>query len=287
MVKVHWAGRMGNNMFQYCFGRILATELGYQLACSSIAGFERTKDKVDGVAIDHPSVTLNMHLVDMEGILNKSDGEQRVILEGGYFQRYEYYRPYKKEVKEWMSIEPHDVGQTDDDIIIHMRLGDNITTFHPDRPFLVDFEYFRTALESTSFNKLYVCSDPETLDSPYMKWFDKYDPIILGRDVSFPMPMEHYHSWNPTQLDDFRALRSFNKIICSQSTFSWWGAFLSSAAEIFMPVPQPGNAKLVNEWSSARPDIALFVDDEPRYKYIKEYDNNEWKFVNLEDIEER
>ena len=89
-------------MFQYCFGRILATELGYQLACSSIAGFERTKDKVDGVAIDHPSVTLNMHLVDMEGILNKSDGEQRVILEGGYFQRYEYYRPYKKEVKEWV-----------------------------------------------------------------------------------------------------------------------------------------------------------------------------------------
>ena len=66
-------------------------------------------------------------------------------------------------------------------------------------------------------------------------------------------------------INDFKIMGSFNKVIMSQSTFSWWAAWLSDATEIFTPVPQPGNNKLINEWSIGRPDIATFVDDEPRY----------------------
>lgn len=31
MISVNCAGRLGNNIFQYCFGRILAEELGYTM----------------------------------------------------------------------------------------------------------------------------------------------------------------------------------------------------------------------------------------------------------------
>ena len=70
----------------------------------------------------------------------------------------------------------------------------------------------------------------------------------------------------------------------SQSTFSWWGAFLSKANEVFIPVPMAGIH--TNEWSLASENVAMFVDDESRYKYIKQYEDG-WQLVNLQDIPER
>ena len=69
----------------------------------------------------------------------------------------------------------------------------------------------------------------------------------------------------------------------SQSTFSWWGGFLSDASQIFVPVPEPGPH--TNEWSLESRNVAVFVDDEDRYNYIKQY-GDEWKLVNLKDIPE-
>jgi len=48
MIKVNYDGNLGNNLFQYCFGRILAEELGYQLVANSIPGFPRTFDEISG-----------------------------------------------------------------------------------------------------------------------------------------------------------------------------------------------------------------------------------------------
>ena len=46
MIHVEYGGRLGNNLFQYCFGRILATELGYKLEAPRINGFQGTWDNV-------------------------------------------------------------------------------------------------------------------------------------------------------------------------------------------------------------------------------------------------
>ena len=57
----------------------------------------------------------------------------------------------------------------------------------------------------------------------------------------------------------------------------------SEASEIFVPVPEGGHHG--HEWSIESPGVALFVDDEDRYSYVKQYEND-WKIVNLQDIEE-
>lgn len=31
MIKINYIGRLGNNIFQYCFGRIIAEELKYSI----------------------------------------------------------------------------------------------------------------------------------------------------------------------------------------------------------------------------------------------------------------
>jgi len=269
MIKVNWHGRMGNNMFQYCLGRILATELGYKLQAPAIDGFIGTTDKIEGRVIQYPVKNLEMHVIDIEELTTKRTQDQQLHL-NGYFQRYEYYKERKEDVKHWMRIDDFDVGQTDKDVIMHIRLGDNLTHVG-EIPFIMPYEYYEKALESMEFERLFICSDPETIHSPFLKKFDKYNPTLLRGN----------------KMEDLRAMKAFNKIIVSQSTYSWWGAFLSEADEVFMPVPLPGNSKLINEWSSGRPDIALFVDDEDRYQYLKQNEKNEWAAVKLSEIEER
>tara|TARA_R100000152_G_C6769877_1_gene195858 strand:+ start:625 stop:1431 length:807 start_codon:yes stop_codon:yes gene_type:complete len=268
MIVVNYLGQLGNNMFQYAFGRILADKTGYKMFCQPIPGFPVTQDTPPGSMCMFPEIVVEGQIVDIPSLTTERKLNQKIIL-NGFFQRYEYYKEYKDQIREWYKMEPRDIGQTDDDIIIHIRLGDNVYTFDPETPYIMPFEYYEKALENTSFNKLYICTD--TPEHDIIKKFAKYNPILTAQDT----------------LGDFRILKSFNKIVMSQSTFSWWAAFLSDASEIYTPVPQPGNSKLINEWSIGSPEHALFVDDEERYKYIKQYDGNEWKMVQLQDIEER
>ena len=286
MVITRYLGRLGNNLFQYSLGRILAEKLGYPLQANSIEGFVGTED-VFNIPDEtyHGGLMPHNHIRFVNQILKINDKpvgvndithnnpfiKKRNVVLDGWFQRYEYYRGHKYKIKEWLRIEDIDVGQTPDDIIIHLRLGDCILGDLAADPYVMPFDYYEKALNSTSFDKLYICSDPETLSHPmfedYMEKFSKYSPTLLGGNA----------------LEDFRAIKSFNKIIMSQSSFSWWAAFLSSASEIFSPVPMPGPHG--HEWSIDSPGVAIFVDDEDRYKYIKQYEDG-WKLVNLEDIPE-
>ena len=52
MISVNYAGRLGNNIFQYCFGRILAEELGYMMN-KNLSEFEYAKE-VNGSNFSSP-----------------------------------------------------------------------------------------------------------------------------------------------------------------------------------------------------------------------------------------
>ena len=282
VVIVNFNGRLGNNIFQYCFGRILATELGYKLASPSIEGFVGTQGNIEGKSLDTHPLNLDGHVVDLRAILHNQQDRQIVL--GGYFQRYEYYKNYQTEIRKWMDIDYYDVGQTENDIIVHVRLGDTMTEFSSKHTHVLPFSYYEKALSNISFDKVYICSDPETISSEYIRQFDKYDPIILrgSGSGSGPLHVTGGFGAGPKSpqlhlLEDFRAIRSFSKIIIAQSTFSWWGAFLSNASEIFVPVPRHN---INNRWSTYYPDIALFVDDDDRYKYIKQF-GDKWENVNI------
>ena len=47
MVKVRYKARLGNNLFQYCLGRILANELGFVLQADPIPGFPNTAQQAN------------------------------------------------------------------------------------------------------------------------------------------------------------------------------------------------------------------------------------------------
>ena len=44
--KFAYKALIGNNMFQYCLGRILAEELGFALQAEAIPGFPNTAERI-------------------------------------------------------------------------------------------------------------------------------------------------------------------------------------------------------------------------------------------------
>ena len=132
MITSHYTGRMGNWLFQYSLGRILAEKMGYQLEARAIEGFSTTETTVEGVVIKDNPIHFNNQFLEMDGKHISVDDvtkikDRYIVLGGnGFFQRYEYYKPHKEKIRQWLKTEHYDVGQTENDAIIHLRLGDCI-----------------------------------------------------------------------------------------------------------------------------------------------------------------
>jgi len=243
MIEVKYLGRLGNNLFQYCFGRILAENLGFKLKADPISGFPNTNTKIDGYDYStYPTQTLNGQVVDLKSILQNKT-KRKIVVEG-FFQRYEYYKPYKDIIRnDWLFTDKQTTEQVNkNDIIAHIRRRDNGQEVNL---FFLPFSFYENVLQEANYDRLFICTND--LSDPFISQFKKFNPIF--RQVS--------------PLEDFQFIMSFNKIIQSQSTFSWWTSFLSNAQEIYTPIPLEGY------WSTEVQDINLRVDDEDRYIYIK------------------
>jgi len=59
VIEVRYKARLGNNLFQYCLGRILAEELAFELHAQAIPGFPNTAQRVNGSNCDGPEQILS------------------------------------------------------------------------------------------------------------------------------------------------------------------------------------------------------------------------------------
>ena len=282
MIAIHHRGRLGNTLFQYSFGRILAERFGYALGCHKIQGFSNAipldglkYGKKFGVFLTYDNI--DSVLKDLEN--NKP---HKVITNIG-FQQYSLYKNSKEKIKQWLKpdlqLNKNDVSNldfrinnngklenilidkiTDDDIVIMQRLG-NFVHFKMD----LKLNYFHTILKQAKFKRVFITSDD--IESDMLGSFAEYNPIFV-----FGPPLVHY---------SFASL--FNKIVMSQSTFCWWIAWLSEAKEIYFPFTMDGY------WSKPRftrkddSRINLIVD-EYRYHYVREIKEGEYVFDSLENI---
>lgn len=248
IVYINLPALLGNRLWGFCVAKIIATELNYNLHCKSIWGFPNTYSYTPTYAKnsypwEHHEC---LHDIDIAKII--SNKELRNIRINGYFQKYEYIKPYADIIrKDWLKIDPSMLYQVDEnDIVVHIR-------FHVGQA-PVKFEYYEKALSMTTYKQLYICTDEPF--HPYLKQFDPYNPIIKSSQ-SF----ESYFystSWDDVtkmNIDDFVFIASFNKIIISYSTYAWWAAFLSDATEIYAPYSKTGNTHYGKV-------------DEDRYTYI-------------------
>lgn len=240
MIKVRYRGRLGNRMFQYCLGRILAQGLGYRLIAQPIDGFPGTAVEVPGADYsDQERIVLSGHKIDLAGIL-ASKPKNKIVLRG-YFERYEYYRAHRDAIRlDWLRMDPDHTAPPDPDaVVVHVRRTDKVSGGDA-----LPFSFYERAIEEARGRSLFLCTD------------DPKDPFI-ARFQRFGARLFH-----DSPLVDMRFMLSFNKIILSCSTYSWWAGFLSDASEIYFPRPTTGR------WDPRTHGIDLVVTDDDRYRYL-------------------
>lgn len=105
-----------------------------------------------------------------------------------------------------------------EDVFIHLRLGDFALT-----PWSMPFEYFDEALQILKYKKIFVSTDGWN-DTRIVKLKNKYN-ITTYSDT--PEKTIHFAS-------------TFNQLILSEGSFSWWMQHLSSAEKIVVPLRNYG-----------------------------------------------
>lgn len=246
-VTVSFLGRLGNNLFQYAIGRIIAEHLGFALECTryrtaiprSVAGqaldigqsvtledaidyFPNTKLHMDGLQHQYPLEAYAVdgmsewrgQTIDIPGILR--DASSRHILLQGWFQRIEYYAPHRDRIRNWFlpQVQHQEFKIGPKDVLVNIRRGADYGL----NGWILPLSYYTGILSSLpNLGRVYVCGT--CIDSNVRAALAKYNPI--------------YYEGSP--LEHFSFIMRFHRIVLSNSTFAWWAAYLSDATEIFAP----------------------------------------------------
>lgn len=140
----------------------------------------------------------------------------------GYFQYSRIFGEYENIVLDLYKDIIYNGELNQRDICCHFRLGDFIHSECHDSSEIIHPKYYIDILRDEAFDNLHIVIDHVTTENEkkYIAIFDSYRPII--------------HNGNAVS-EDIKLLQSFNKIVISNSTFSWWAAFLSRADVIYLP----------------------------------------------------
>ena len=243
MIEVRYKERMGNRMFQYCLGRMLAEELGFALQAGALPGFPNTTKKIGGLLIHDPVQVLTGQRIDWPEI--RADRSQRRIVLDGWFQRYEYYRPWRRKIQEWLAIDPAvRIPDVKPGVVVHVRRTDYVRI-----GWTLPFSYYDEAIETAlpHTGEVWIATD------------DHHDPF-LGRFYKFKPKF-----FQGTALETMLFMSRSARLVMSQSTFSWWPTFLGEIKTIICPLPKFGI------WSDRTPSPGTDLIERDRFHLSSVY----------------
>jgi hypothetical protein len=245
-VDVRLSGRLGNNLFQYALGRIIAEQHGLEFNClpadkavimfmgrevdigppatlaNQIAHFPNVSFHIPGRRVTGPIESLEVEdrpdwngvTVDLPALL--ADRTPRHFTIHGGFQREEYFSPFRNQIRTWFRLKrATNVHRlTSEDVVVNIRRGYDFGALN----LTLSMSYYHQALTTFSnVRKVYVCGTG--IDNQIRASLACFSPIY----------------YDGTPIEHFRFIQRFNRIVLSNSTFAWWSAFLSDASEIVGP----------------------------------------------------
>jgi Glycosyl transferase family 11 len=274
-VKVKFLGRLGNNLFQYAIGRIIAEHHGLELECEQIEvqkekmfmghkydigpiatletltrHFPGAPLRIPGRRVDTPVECFETgqdnnwsgQTIDFQSIL--ANRTPRQIRLAGFFQRYEYFAPYRDRIRRWFRCTPTRMPfeVAANDVIVSIRRGFDYGVLN----WTLSLSYYEQVLSGLrDIGQVYVCGTG--IDDQVRRLLGKYNPI--------------YH--NGTPIEQFYFMTQFKRIVLSNSTFAWWASFLSDAEEVYAP-----RAAHINSFGfTGFEDVDLHMR-EPRYHEV-------------------
>jgi hypothetical protein len=166
------------------------------------------------------------------------------------------------------------------DLVISLRIGDFLHKRDADYRWrkcvytrFLGFDYFDIILRSIRLGRVFITSDEPF--HPIIDAFRPYAPILVKNDGAG---------------QTMAFINRFSRIAISESTYSWWAAYLSNANEIYFPLSKTGLWGLNKKWDGAARqwrainrinvrdrDLYLRVNDD-RYKYVHQESATVWPY---------
>jgi hypothetical protein len=230
-------GRMGNQMFQLAFAHAASKRLG----TSFILGPGTLWEYFDAGAWGRRRIRLSRKVAFR--LRHGRDGPERLVIDdsrdpaevlaglrdgvayGGFFQSERYFAGYEDEVRAMFAVRPvHEIafaqryGELGAYICMHVRRGD-----YGDEGYQLPTSFFRDALAAV----------PGCDQLPLVVVSD--DPAS-AKDALWDLPGARFDT-NPAIID-LMLLMNASAVITSNSSFSWWGAWLNRRPDARVVAPQ-------------------------------------------------
>jgi|TARA_R110001583_G_scaffold75318_6_gene207495 hypothetical protein len=248
----------GNNLFQYCYARLLAEKNNLQLQHRAIPemGIEESNANVDKGL---PTIVVND--TNYKKVFFTQNLENCNVAVNGYFEDYKIFELFLDQVRGWFK-HPGITNKTD--LILHLRLQNRLIQVSHNKNH-ISSEAFKNAINGFQYERLHIVTDApkwseynladiEKLrseirvgpnppsNSPWVEAEQSLDYINhLVDGLSNLQPIVHCTNADTIKgsgglrgsfMNDFNLLRSFDQVIVFNSTFSWWAATLSGAKRV-------------------------------------------------------
>lgn len=238
-------------MFQYAFGYLLSKQKETNFYAEGIPNFcipstfvfppppQRIETKMFG---DHHA--------DLGYLLHSTED----ILVNSFLQKSSYYAQFRSELRRAFRVSQQQEMLHPDKLVLHVRETD-----YTDIGCFLGYEAYKQIIDKLGFSDVVVVTDNSTCDTVKRLVSDGCTLNTNGRVDSFTTDCDQ------RGMIDFCTLLCSENVAISQSSFSWWAAFLGEHKNVYFPfTKQSGMWKLVPE----KDDIDLFYESSETHKIV-------------------
>jgi len=232
MINIIKSGRLGNNMFQFAFGYAVVKKPNFNLIYDStqLALYFKLKGYNNYIFrnIRKIKYLFSLKFNQWEAIdLSQDLPPQKIIQQAkqntiiyGYFQSEQFFVNIRSEIKKSFQLRSPFIKEFKEKQIatgfqkynvVHVRLGDYIT-----ENLALPISYFHKAIEELDSSK----------KDNYV--FISDEPGFIEKEFSY---LANIYVSNSSEIIDFQFLMNANNCVLSNSSFSWWGAYLNQKVE--------------------------------------------------------
>jgi hypothetical protein len=269
MIIVKLMGGLGNQMFQYAFGKVLETNLKQKVLYDKswfyldfakanmtprnfeLATFSLSLNYIDPTGLffrnkQHSWLTILKQRLKRKIVCNKIyeksfsleqlKTKSNLYLEG-YWQNPQYFERIKEnilkdfsfpELKNPEDADLHDQISTSKSVAVHIRRGDYINNPTTNQHHgICSFEYYKKAAE------LIVSKLP---NAKFFLFTD--DPEFVKNNFGFISNATVVSNSTRSDIDELNLMHLCKHFIIANSSFSWWGAWLSQNPEKIVIAPK-------------------------------------------------
>ena len=228
MVTTTFKGGMGNQMFQYAIGRIIAEAKKHKLEINNPDDRQELFNHFPfvhtaGIAGDDTKENSRPYAPDLQYLdINEAINHQGHVFLHGYWQKHYYYTQHKEDIRKWFAY-PDDEFEKPaaTDLVLHVRLGDQLKPSPIGLPATADT--YVELLKKIPHERCILVSDEP--DEPFLAPVRAFPTVVVKHG---------------SQMADFTMVKYAKRVIISQSTFAWWASFLGDPETVWAPLTSDG-----------------------------------------------